>query len=234
MCSAARATAKDRAAAAENVGMNPQLRLVSREGVEYVARFVYGGDPYGPGGRLVNEDRRTLVEFVRPRLGGDSFVIAVPAEELAEEGEFGYRKEVEDLALPARQADRLRRWIASPASVEDAVVVLVGDDDEIDKARVALAQLQFDPHQESNGVAAVDRIRRLPPQLVVVGRQVRGLEPLELVRRLSDARESCGVPVIVIGGDAAAAREAGAALHVPVPPDYRALVNSAAELLELV
>lgn len=214
--------------------MNPQLRLVSREGAEYLARFVYRGDTYGAGGRLVSDDHRTLVEFVRPRLGADRFIVVVPTDELADDGEFGTRKDIADLALPARQADRLRRWVASPSSVEDAVVVLVGYDEEIDKAKIALAQLQLEPRLEQNGIAAVDRIRRLPPQLVVVGPLIRGLEPLELVRRLHQAPESRDVPIVVIGGDAAAASEAGAALHVAMPPDYRALVRGSAELLELV
>jgi CheY-like chemotaxis protein len=214
--------------------MNTQLRLISRDRVEYVAHLVYRGDSYGPNGRLVSADYQTLVEFARPRLGGDHFIVALPAEELAEDGDGWYRKDMEALGLSAREADRLRRWIASPFSVSDAVVVLVGDDEEIQKARLALARLQLDPRTESNGLAAVDHIRRLPPQLVVVGQQIGQLEPLELVRRLHKAPESREVPVVVIGGDAEAARAAGAALHVPLPPDYTALVNGAAELLELV
>jgi CheY-like chemotaxis protein len=215
--------------------MNPHLRLVSREGAEYVERFIFRGDSYGAGGRCVNGDHRTLVEFARPRLGGDHFLVALPADELAEElAEVWSRVEVEKLALPALQADRLRRWIASPFSVEDAVVMLVGYDEVIEKARLALARLQLEPRLEPNGLSAVDRIRRLPPQLVVVGREVRVLEPLEVVRRVHTANESRAVPIVVLGGDEAAARDAGAVLHMSLPLDYRALVADAAQLLELL
>jgi CheY-like chemotaxis protein len=213
--------------------VNPELRLVSREGDEYVARFVYRGDPYGLGGRLFNNDNKTLVEFSRPRLGGDRYVAVLPAEELTDIGELWSPKGVQGLTLPARQADRLRRWVVSPSSVDDSVVVLVGLDDVVDKAQVALSRL-LEPRHETDGEAAIDRIRRLPPQLVVVGQEIRGLEPLELVRRIHVAPESRDVPIVVIGGDATAADQAGAVLHVPSPPDYAALVSRASELLELL
>lgn len=214
--------------------MNPQLRLVSRNGAEYVARLVYRGDHYGPDSRLVSTDYRSLIEFSRPRLGGDHFIVVLPAEELVVDGEGWERQDLLALDLTARHADRLLRWVASPFAVDDAVVVFVGDDEEIQKARLALARLQLEPRNETNGMVAFDHIRRLPPQLVVLGQQIGQIEPLELVRRLHKAPESCEVPVVVIGGDAAAAREAGAALHVATPPNYPALVNGAAALLELL
>jgi hypothetical protein len=213
--------------------MSTELRIVSREGDEFVARMIYRGEAYGVGGRLFNNDTRTLVEFARPRLGGDRYVAVLPAEELTDIGELWSPKGVEGLTLPARQADRLRRWVVSPSSVDDSVVVLVGLDDEVDKAQVALSRL-LEPRHETDGEAAIDRIRRLPPLLVVVGQEIRGIEPLELVRRIHVAPESRDVPIAVIGGDAAAADEAGAVLHVPSPPDYKALVNTVSELLGLL
>jgi hypothetical protein len=213
--------------------MNSELRLISRDGTEYVANLIYRGDMYGANKREFNNESRTLVEISRPRLGGDHFVMAVPVEELIEHDRW-LQNDIGALGITAKQSDRARRWMASPASVEDSAVILVGDDDEIMKARVALSSIQLEPRQVTNGIAAIDQIRRFPPQLVVVGSNVGQCAPLDVVRRLRAAAECRTVPIIVIGGDPDEARLAGAALHCPLPPDYGALVKDASELLELM
>ena len=210
------------------------LRLTSRSGVEYLARLVYGGERYGAGRRLVSTDFRPLVEFVVPRGHAEQFVAAQPADELASVHEGFAPGRMPGLALDAHEAERLCRWVEDPRSVEDAVVLLVGDEDELHRAALALAQLRLEPRYEADGVRALDRLRRLPPPLVVVGEHVRQLEPLELVRRIRRAGETHDLPVVVLGGDAAEARAAGASAHFDAQPDHKALVAAAAELLELV
>ena len=212
--------------------MSPQLRLTSSSGVELLARLVYHGDTYG-GGQLVNTAYRSLVEFLVPRGVWVRLNAVYPADELSPRPGWAPGG-VEQLVLPETEIKRLRSWMADPSAVDDAIVLLVGDDEELDKAVVALSNLDLQPYREADAVRGLSRARSVTPSLVLVGQEVGRIGTLELVRRLTTEPETRGVPVVVIGGDAAAATAAGAALHVPTPPDYRALAESASELLDFV
>lgn len=208
--------------------MNPRLRLTSTSGTEYVARFVYRGDAYGDGGRLVHESWHPLVEFVVPTGTGERVVGAYPAENV---GSLGVES---TLLLPAKERERLHLWLEDPSALSEAVVFLVGGDDELAKAAVALRGIGLEPRHNNDAGRALVQAKALPPTLVVVGQQTLQLEPFELVRRLHAAPETHELPIVALGGDAEEAREAGASLHLPEPVDYRALVERVAALLDFV
>ncbi|HKI93645.1 MAG TPA: hypothetical protein VJ986_15180 [Gaiellaceae bacterium] len=212
--------------------MTHQLRLTSSSGVELVARLVYHGETYG-GGQLVNTGYRSLAEFLVPRGVSSRLNAVYPADELPLEPGWAPGG-VAQLALPEAEIERLGRWIADPSAVEDAGVLLVGDDEELDKALVALGRLDLDPVREAEALRALARARAVPPALIVVGQEVGRLGAAELVRRLVAAAETRDVPVIVVGGSEAEATAAGAALHVSTPPDYAAFADDASELLDMV
>jgi len=212
--------------------MSPQLRLTSTSGVELLARLVYHGDTYG-GGQLVNTGYRSLAEFLVPRGVWGRLNAVYPADELPL-GPGWAPGGVAQLALPEPEINRLRTWLADPSAVEDAAVLLVGDDEELDKAVVALGRLDLEPVREADALRALARARAVPPSLIVVGQDVGRLGAAELVRRVVAAAETRDVPVIVIGGSEADATAAGAALHIATPPDYAALAEGATELLDMV
>ena len=212
--------------------MSPQLRLTSSSGVELLARLVYHGDTYG-GGQLVNTGYRSLAEFLVPRGVGGRLNAVYPVDDLPL-GPGWAPGGVDQLALPEAEVMRLRTWLADPAAVDDALMLLIGDDEDLDKAAVALGKLNLETRREADGLRALAHARSVPPSLVVVGQDVGRLGTLELVRRLVADPQLRDVPVVVIGGDAAEATAAGAALHVSTPPDFRALAAGASELLDFI
>ena len=212
--------------------MSAQLRLTSSSGVELLARLVYHGDTYG-GGQLVNTGYRSLAEFLVPRGVWGRLNAVYPADELPLRPGWAPGG-VEQLALPETEVKRLQSWLADPAAVDDSIVLLIGDDEELDKAVVALGKLDLEPYREADALRALARARAVTPSLVLVGQDVGRLGTPELVRRLTTDPATRDVPVVVIGGTAAEATASGAALHVPTPPDYRALAESASELLDFV
>ncbi len=214
--------------------MGQVLRLTASAGTEYVARLVYHGDAFGDQ-KHVNEGYGPLVEFILPNGNGGHSVAVFPAAELPQP-ESGWSPNGDpDIALSRAEAERLLAWLDDPSSQsEDGAVALVGIDDELAKAAVALRRIGLEPQRVPDAGRALAMGRLLPPTLFVVGQETLSLEPLELVSRLRSAPETADVPVIVLGGDPDAAFAAGASAHMTLPPDYAGLTERTAELLDFV
>jgi CheY-like chemotaxis protein len=74
-------------------------------------------------------------------------------------------------------------------------------DDEIDIVRMVSKVLAARGHQLEagrDGVDAVERIRRSPPDLVLVDAGLPGIDGVEVCRRLKAEPETRGVPVILL------------------------------------
>lgn len=211
------------------------LRITASGGTEYVARLVYNGDAYGDGHQHVHDGYQPLVEFVLPTGGGGRTVGVFPLPELPPLS-AGWSPNAEPtLALQGSEIERLQRWFEDPSSEsEDGVAVLVGYDDELAKAAVALRRIGLDSMRVPDAGKALAMARLIPPTLVVVGQDVLSVDPLDLVRRLRGAPETADIPVIVVGGDPDEATAAGASLHMETPPDYGRLTERTAELLDFV
>jgi CheY-like chemotaxis protein len=138
--------------------------------------------------------------------------------------------------LPQTEVERLRAWLVDPfsADAEWFTAAVVGDDADLERAALALGRLRMQPQREHDARRALGVLRRTPPTLAVIGQQLSGGTAVGLVRALRSAEETRDVPLIVVGGDGEAALAAGADEHLPAPLDFRALVERASSLLELV
>jgi hypothetical protein len=213
------------------------LRLRSTTGATLEARRVRFGERYGPDRVRRHWTYEPRIEFMSvgrlPRHLAD-YPDAVYLADFVRPG-FAPGEAV-GFELPRGEAERLRAWLHDPtgASADASTALLVGLDHELDRAAVALSRLQLDALRELDASRALDQLERAPVALVVVGQQVRGGDPLGLVRCLRERPATAGVPTIVLGGDALAASAAGANEHVPLPLDGTTLVAAAARALELV
>ncbi len=74
-------------------------------------------------------------------------------------------------------------------------------DDEIDIVRMVAKVLTARGHQVEagrDGVDAVERVRRAPPDLVLVDAGLPGVDGVEVCRRLKADPETRGVPVVLL------------------------------------
>ncbi len=211
--------------------MAPQLRLVSASGVELLARLVYRGDRYGNGRQLVNTTWHTLVEFALPRGTGEQMVAAYNVDDLPVDVARWKPGGVAQLEMTPAETDRLLRWIEDPDSETETVVLLVGDEVELDKASVALKRLSLTTRREADGQRALQHARTAAPAVVVVGHDTGSLAPAEVVHRLAASEDTRGVPVVLFGVPANGAN--GASLTIEAR-DYAALTAGVSELLDLV
>ena len=210
--------------------MAPQLRLVSAAGVEVLARLVYKGDRYGSGRTLVNTGWHTLIEFALPRGAGEQMVAVYNVDDLPTDVKGWMPGGMAQLSMGEAETDRLLRWIDDPDSERETIVLLVGDEAELDKASVALQRLSLTPRREADGGRAVNAARSAAPVVVVVGRDTGSVSPYDVVRRLASAEETRDVPVVLFG---VPQNGASASLEVAAG-DYNALVSGVTELLDLV
>jgi CheY-like chemotaxis protein len=211
--------------------MAPQLRLTSAAGVEVLARLVYRGDRYGAGRQLVNTGWQTLIEFALPRGAGEQMVAVYNVDDLPVDIAGWKPGGVAQLEMTGAETDRLVRWIQDPDSDTEVVVLLVGDEEDLDKASVALKRLSLATKREADGQRALQHARTIAPAVIVVGRDTGALSPAEVVRKLGASEDTRDVPVVLFGVPENGAN--GASLHVEAR-DFAALAAGVSELLDLV
>jgi hypothetical protein len=192
-------------------------------------RPVFCGDTYQDG-RLRNDSLSTIIEFsiVGPR--GDRFLAAYDIASLEPLLKDGFHPDPRSsIGLDGPEVAQLHDWLErlcnGDTGSDDLVALLVGDEDELARARVALAPLQLRFRTCGPG-AALRALREEEPALVVLdAAQPLALHVLDRVRQADET-----LPVIAIGGD----RTDEADAWLPQPVDGKQLVSVAAELLEFV
>jgi hypothetical protein len=192
------------------------------------ARAVLCGETYQDG-RSRNDSLSTVVEFTVVGARGDRFLSAYEATVLERLLHDGFQPDPHaSIQLDGGSLEELRSWLgrvrAGDSRGGELVALLVGEEAELSRAKVALAPLDLECRICPPG-AAMQELRSREPALVVLdGGDPVAPQLLERVRANAD-----GVPVIVLGGDGASADA-----WLPQPIDARRLVAVATELLDFV
>ncbi len=99
--------------------------------------------------------------------------------------------------------------------------VLVGIVDVVQRTGIvgALERAGFEAQEAHDGGRLLDLARRLPPDLILIGRDLIRPDALEATRRLASDAVTRSVPILILGrgaaGEAAEALEAGASASLP-------------------
>lgn len=207
----------------------PLLLQTSGGNLTLRVRAVLCGDTYMDGRRR-NDSLHTIVEFTVVGARGDRHLAAYDSLVLEGLLRDGFQPDSRNGAsLDSRAVEQLRGWLDALANGSDGgpgelVALLVGDEDELRRASVALGRLQIECRTCAAG-AALRELRASEPALLVVDGGQPGTEQLVEGLRAADGT----VPLIVLGGDGASADG-----WLPQPVDGQKLVDLAAELLEFV
>lgn len=119
-----------------------------------------------------------------------------------------------------------------------APIVLVVDDNPTNLKLIAylLQAKGYDVRTAIDAEVALELVRSVRPQLILMDLQLPGMDGLELTRRLKSAPETRDIVVIAVTayamkGDEERARAAGCDGYVPKPVDTRALPGIVAHYL---
>lgn len=214
------------------------LRLRSSKGAIVEARRIQFGERFGPEGNRRHTGYEPRIEFVAVgRLGDRHLASYRDVDDVFASVRAGFAPgDAPGCELPLREAERLRAWLRDPyaSTADSTLALLVGDEDELARVGLVLSRLHLDAVYERDARRALGQTLRSPFTLVVVGPGIEGGSSLGLVRGLRARSETATVPVLVLGGEAQAALDAGADAQVPLPLEPAALVETAAAILELV
>ncbi len=144
----------------------------------------------------------------------------------------------ERLAISVRMACRIARAERPRSGARKRPVVLLVEDDEFSHQLVAVTlesrnvELVF----ESDGAAALDRIRSVQPDLVLMDVVLPGRDGVELTQRMKADPALAGIPVVMLTGEArreilVRSMEAGAADFIVKPFTPDALIAKLAKFL---
>lgn len=207
----------------------PLLLQTSGGNLTLRVRAVLCGETYMDGRRR-NDSLHTIVEFTVVGARSDRHLAAYDSPVLEGLLHDGFQPDSRNGAsLDGRAVEQLRGWLDALANGGDGgpgelVALLVGDEDELRRASVALGRLQIRCHTCAAGAALRELRTREPALLVVDGARPGTPELVEKLRASDDA-----VPLIVVGGDGTTADG-----WLPQPVDGQQLVDLAAELLKFV
>jgi CheY-like chemotaxis protein len=108
-------------------------------------------------------------------------------------------------------------------------VMIVEDDlSQVELLKKILSQFRLEVHAATNGLEAVDRIRELKPNLILLDIMMPALDGFEVVKRLKTMPELAATPIIIISAvremnSLLEARKHGIKDYVMKPFDRRAL-----------
>jgi CheY-like chemotaxis protein len=122
--------------------------------------------------------------------------------------------------------------------VVDGPLVLVVEDNAVNLELVeaVLDRDGFQVVSAASAEAALERLERLRPDLILLDIQLPGLDGLELTRRLKADRVSASIPVVALSAharpeDRQAALDAGCVDYISKPIDTRTLPSHLAAVL---
>ena len=143
------------------------------------------------------------------------------------------------LSTSVRIAARLSRVVVRPKlSGRTRPLVLLVEDDEFSHQLVAitLESQNVELVAESDGAAALDRIRSVQPDLILMDVMLPGRDGVELTQHLKADPALAGIPVVMLTGEArreilVRSMEAGAADFIVKPFTADALIAKLTKFL---
>ena len=121
----------------------------------------------------------------------------------------------------------------TPAQSDDAIRVLVADDDDVIRLLITVnLELEgFDVVQASDGQACLDAIRSAHPRVVVLDRSMPQIDGLAVTAALRDDPATSGIGVVMVSAKAQQADvrrglEGGVDVYLTKPFDPEALIRA--------
>ena len=116
------------------------------------------------------------------------------------------------------------RWTLGWETMEDndpasrTVMVVDDEPDMRHLLRITLEEAGYEVVEAAHGEAALDQVRRSPPQLVLTDRMMPRMNGGELIERLRADETTKAIPIVIVSGTRGGEAGADAVLSKPFDP----------------